>query len=119
MAISYKNPRLLAAALIVIIVVIGWLVLKKPGQKALAPTTNNNAQEIIATENPTISTAKSWEGILKLSDNPQKGNLMLQTKERTIYIQTSRDFSTLIDKEVAATYDGSLESFVLGDIKAK
>lgn len=63
--------------------------------------------------------ANIWEGTLKTSDNEAKGNLMLQTKERVIYIKTSRDFSDLLDKEVAVTYQGGFEEFILGDIKAK
>ncbi len=117
----YKNPRWQAAALIVVIIIIGWFVLKKPGQKAIAPTTNNNNQQTQNEEQAAIISpeTKTWEGILKLSNNPQKGNLMLETKEQTIYIKTARDFSQLAGKEVTVSYEGTLESFVLGDIIAK
>jgi len=114
----YKNPRFQAMAIIVVIIIVGWLVLKNPSQKAVAPTINNN-QEISAPQNSTQDVANSWEGALKLSNNPQKGNLMLKTQEYTIYIKTNRDFSSLVDKEVVVTYEGDLESFRLGDIKAK
>ncbi|MCL5775041.1 MAG: hypothetical protein M1333_02400 [Patescibacteria group bacterium] len=60
-----------------------------------------------------------WEGVLKISDDSKRGNLMLIMQERKIYIFTSRDFTNLIEKNVAVTYEGTLDSFVLGDINEK
>ncbi len=61
----------------------------------------------------------TWTGTLKLSDNQKKGTLMLVMEKQTIYINTSRDYSQLIGKNVKVTYEGTLDSFVLGDIVQK
>lgn len=119
----YKNPRVQAAGLIIAIVIIGWFVFKNP-KTDLKEKSSNNAPEIElqnpdSQTTPNISNLSYWEGILKQSDNNQKGNLMLVTKERTIYVKTNRDFNALINKEVTITYEGTLDSFRLGEIKAK
>jgi hypothetical protein len=50
-------------------------------------------------------------GTLRASDNPAKGNLMLDSSQGKIYISTGRDFSSLLDKEVTLNAQGSLNSF--------
>ena len=67
----------------------------------------------------TLVSANTWMGTLKTSDNSKKGNLMLMTDTHTIYINTSRDYSALLDKKVNVTFVGSLDSFTLGDITAQ
>jgi hypothetical protein len=118
----YKNPRIQAAGLIVVLALVGWLVFKQP-KTAISPKPSNGTPD---TETQSQDSQKipnqnlaEWEGILKLSNNIQKGNLMLATKERTIYLKTNRDFSALINKEVVVTYEGSLDSFRLGEIVEK
>jgi hypothetical protein len=61
------------------------------------------------------------EGELKVSTDKRRGNLMLlmNDSDRIIYLNTSRDFSTLIGKQVSVTIEGSLDDFRLVDIKAK
>lgn len=59
------------------------------------------------------------KGELKASDNSVRGNLMLETDHTKIYLRTSRDFSALIGKKVEVTIKGTLDSFVLVDIKEK
>ena len=63
----------------------------------------------------------SLSGQLQKSNDSRKGNLMLKLadSERTIYLNTSRDFSSLVGKDVVVTIDGSLDDFRLVDIKAK
>ncbi len=60
----------------------------------------------------------TWTGTLKMSDNAKKGSLMLVTGDHTVYINTSRDFSALVGKKVNVAYQGTLDSFTLGDISA-
>jgi len=117
----YKNPRIQAAALIIVLVVVGWLAFKKPVEKAnnTTPLEQTQQQQAEPVKNTTISSPNTWEGVLKASNNSQKGNLMLETKERTIYLKTSRDFSQLLGKDVVVGYEGTLDSFALGDITAK
>ena len=44
---------------------------------------------------------------------------MLVTGSHTIYINTSRDYSSLIGSQVNVTYNGTLDSFGLVEITAK
>ncbi|MCX6797047.1 MAG: hypothetical protein NTX98_01025 [Candidatus Doudnabacteria bacterium] len=118
----YKNPRVQAAGLIVVLAVIGWLVFKQPKTEVDSKPSNSapnaETQNQSSQKNPDQNLAQ-WEGVLKLSNNNQKGNLMLVTKERIIYLKTNRDFSALVNKEVVVTYEGTLDSFRLGEINAK
>jgi hypothetical protein len=59
------------------------------------------------------------EGELKESNDKRRGNLMLMLKDsdRIIYLNTSRDFSQFIGKQVSVSIEGSLDDFRLLDIK--
>jgi len=57
------------------------------------------------------------EGVLWLSDNETKGNLMLVTADTTTYIRTSRDFSGLVGRHVVVSVNGTLENFTLLNIE--
>jgi hypothetical protein len=61
------------------------------------------------------------EGELKVSTDKKRGNymLLLNDSDRIIYLNTSRDFSSLVGKQVLISIDGSLDDFRLIDIKAK
>lgn len=112
-----KNPRFWTGVIVVIILVtIITQSNKKEEQKPAEEITNNQNSELQEPPKTTLSNPNAWEGILKTSDSLAKGNLMLVTKEKTIYIKTSRDFSTLLDKKVSVTYEGTLDAFRLGDI---
>jgi len=118
----YKNPRVQAAGLIVVLAVVGWLVFKQP-KTAISPKPSNDTPNAETqnqdSQKKTAESLSQWEGILKQSNNIQKGNLMLVTKERIIYLKTNRDFSALVNKEVVVTYEGTLDSFRLGEITEK
>lgn len=125
-----NNGRYIAAGILVAVILIGWWTNKKPNTQNLSPETglkieeqNQNGENpvkvIESTSDGSTQETNKWEGMLKTSDNSAKGNLMLVNKDHTIYLRTSRDFSSLIDKNVEVTYQGSLESFKLGEIKAK
>jgi len=60
-----------------------------------------------------------WLGELRISNDKSRGNLMLmlEDSDRIIYINTSRDYNSLMGKSVAVTYEGSLDSFTLIDIQ--
>lgn len=116
--------------IILVIVALSWLIFKKPasdsqqnsnqqpsGQEQQNNEDNNQTQNA-QTPKP-IESGTFWEGTLTLSDNTVKGNYALVTKDRKIYIKTSRDYSSLVNKEVKVTYEGTLEVFRLGDIVAK
>ncbi len=53
-------------------------------------------------------------GTLRASDAPEKGNLMIEgTSAGKVYLQTIRDYTALLDKEVDLEADGTIQSFVL------
>lgn len=53
----------------------------------------------------------SATGKLKVSDNLEKGNLMLESNRGTVYIQTGRDYSAWIEKDVTLNAEGDINSF--------
>lgn len=66
------------------------------------------------------------QGVLKISDDTAKGNLMLvQTdvtdaktgKNITIYLQTKRDFTAYLNKKVEASIQGAPGQFILDNVK--
>jgi hypothetical protein len=61
------------------------------------------------------------KGQLQVSNDKRRGNLMLllDDSDRIIYLNTSRDFSSLIGKEVVVSIEGSLDDFRLLDIQAQ
>lgn len=61
----------------------------------------------------------SLRGELNASNDKNRGNLMLllADSDRIIYLNTSRDYSALIGKNVVVMIDGSMDDFLLVDIK--
>ncbi|MBI5530672.1 MAG: hypothetical protein HY918_04190 [Candidatus Doudnabacteria bacterium] len=116
---NIKNQQLYGWIGVAVIVIAAlWLSLSKKADKQPAQQQQNQNQQ--QTVQPTDSTpsAKSdvWTGTLQKSDNAAKGNLLLVTSERNIYIRSNRDFSSLIGKKVRVSYEGTWQNFVLGDI---
>lgn len=120
------NKKYVSIAIILIgAAVAGWLLLSRTSEQPAEPTSATGNQNLPADEgekaNATAPAAKgsTLEGVLKASNSPKKGNLMIETQGKTIYIFTSRDYSSLIGKQVVVTYDGTMEDFRLGDIMEK
>ena len=111
-----------AGAVIVIILIVLAVRAKHEAPKSEGQTQNDIApvsdQMQQASQTPEMQ-SNTWEGTLQTSNNPAKGNLMLVTDKTTIYINTSRDFSELTGKKVQVSYEGTLDSFTLGDITAE
>jgi hypothetical protein len=119
-----KKKFYLNIAIVAIVVLVGFLVFKKTTNHQTKESTNpesqqNKAGKLTPLPRTPLPDGPAWEGVLKVSDNLKKGNLMLITEQRTIYLFTSRDFSNLLDKQVKVIYQGSLENFTLLDIAAK
>lgn len=57
-------------------------------------------------------------GKLTPTDNPTKGNYMVQSDKGVVYVNTKRDFSSLVGQSVTLTADGTMTAFTLMDIKA-
>jgi PBP1b-binding outer membrane lipoprotein LpoB len=81
-----------------------------------SPSNNNTTQNPTPPSNNTNST---WQGVLKTSDNSVRGNYMLILDKSLVYINTQRDYSALVGKQVNVKYSGSLENFKLEDITLK
>ncbi len=80
----------------------------------------NNQQQNVDSDNDSIieEIPNTLEGELLNSNDKRRGNLMLLLKDsdRIIYLNTSRDFSSLIGKQVSVSIEGSLDDFRLLDI---
>lgn len=119
----FKNNKTVVIAAIVIIILIGFSLRNKNNQPATLGNpqagqeeNTNTEQEITAAQKPLGELP--WTGVLKASQEPEKGNLVLISGNHEIYIRTSRDFSGLIDKTVLVSGSGDINSFQLGDITA-
>lgn len=117
----------IAVVIIVIALVAGIQYYKNRGSsdEKAAEQIQNGQSGTVENQGETESVPKAgtledqFTGTLKISDNLKRGNLMLITEERTIYLFTSRDYSALLDKAVRVEVEGTLENFRLVDIAAK
>ncbi|MBI3232394.1 MAG: hypothetical protein HYZ51_04955 [Candidatus Doudnabacteria bacterium] len=113
-----------AAAVIAIVLIVAGIQYFKNQKPARENTNQNidteqNGQAQIKSEGKTPATVNSFEGVLHISDNLKRGNLMLKTSSHVIYLFTSRDYSSLFGKQVKVEIEGGLDNFKLVDIKAK
>ncbi len=99
----------------IVIVLVGlWLIKKdRPNQPSTTSAPTNPQVETIK------PTTQELTGVLKISNHSQRGNLMLETAEQTIYLFTTRDYSKLLNTPVVLKINGTLENFSLIDIFAK
>lgn len=85
----------------------------------IAPTVTGGNQQQSAADGEKMPPDELW-GKLSVSDNMEKGNLMLEMDSgRTVYLNTTRDFSGLVGKQVRVKISGDQTSFSLLDIKEK
>ena len=105
----------------ILVILLAAFLVYKINHKKEAPIEEQKQNTIPTQAELNIPKTQSaiWEGILKISDDSKRGNLMLIAQERKIYIFTSRDFTNLLNKNVTVTYQGNLDNFVLGDINEK
>ena len=120
-----KNQQYYGAlAALIVIVAIVWFAKSKRSASDTQTSDNQPKQTEQTlqekTTTPTSITGNNsesvWTGKLMASDNSKKGNLMLVTKDHTIYIKTNRDYSSLEGNNVRVSYQGTADSFTLGDI---
>ncbi len=81
--------------------------------------TSTNKPESIKTENTSTTGNLIREGVLLTSDDSKQGNYMVKTQNSVFYIRTSRDFNSLLNKEVKMVANGTVEKFSLVDIVVK
>ena len=102
--------------IVVIILAGGWFLWKNGGWGSPV----NEAGEQGITQNEVVQGGtNSLQGILRVSDNLARGNLMLVSGEDIKYISTVRDFNSLVGKEVEVRIENMTEGFKLLDIAAK
>ncbi len=120
-----RDQQTYALAGVIILIVAGiWLFRTKSTKNEVGEKNTQNQQtteqnQPVTSSNSQSQAASTWTGTLKVSDTKVKGNLMLVTADHTVYLRTSRDFSSLVGKEVVVSYTGSLENFSLNNIVAK
>ena len=78
------------------------------------PSTNQNQTTLPSSpqSQPIEGNKINAVGTLRGSDDLNRGNLMVETSSGKIYVQTKRDFSSKIGKEVILSATGSMKSFV-------
>ena len=69
------------------------------------------------TNDVTAENIDTLEGVLWSSDNETRGNLILVNQYATIYLKTSREFGSLVGKNVIVSVDGTLDNFTLLNIE--
>lgn len=114
-----KTSYVLLAAAALVILGFLWRYESHAPSPSDSPQTTEENQNTSNNPVPQKPSGNFWEGTLEKSNNQTKGNLMLNTGKGLIYINTSRDYSDLLGKQVRVNYEGNLENFVLGDIVAK
>lgn len=113
-----NNKIIVSIVVIVILVVAGIMIFNKNDQDEEQAKFHENINSEEQKPNDTVK-GNVLEGTLKTSNDPARGNLMLEllNSDQVIYLRTSRDFSSLIGKDVAVTIDGTMEKFSLIDIQ--
>lgn len=77
------------------------------------PGTTPNGQDTETQDNGQVQGEGNiaTKGTLRESDDAARGNLMVESSSGKVYVSTSRDFSSLVGKEVTLNAEGSLNSF--------
>ncbi|HLC44960.1 MAG: hypothetical protein A2722_02035 [Candidatus Doudnabacteria bacterium RIFCSPHIGHO2_01_FULL_50_11] len=108
--ILYSGGFVFAAILIGV-----WIAnLKSP--KPL-PTQGSTEPSFVDDTQSSLGETIELDGFLRDSDDIEKGNLMLVAKYKTLYLNTVRDYSSMVGSDVVVTIEGTEENFRLIDIK--
>lgn len=124
-----NNKTYQSLGILVLLIFTAWLFAKNPFQSFPNHTPAGNQPPGNSSSTPpdfktqdgdqTQTGTQTVEGVLKISNDLKRGNLMLTTDNVTIYLFTSRDFSSLLDQRVIVSYKGSLDNFTLQNIVQK
>lgn len=109
-----KKNRIYIILTGVVAITLIWL---SQSNKNRAPEIQLPLGEELTDNNIAVEKVGTLEGVLWLSDNEVRGNLMLVNQYAIIYLKTSRDFSDLVGKYVIASVDGTLDNFALLNIE--
>jgi hypothetical protein len=119
-----KHTNILGGVLVLAALVAGIWYAKSGNKPADVSPINITADQPATEQEKAQQTSQptkgnTMEGVLKASNDSIKGNLMLETNGKTLYIFTSRNYSHLLGKTVIVEYDGTMEDFRLGNIQEK
>lgn len=111
-----KNKYLIGAIAAVVVLAAIIAIVKYSGQK---PETNPENNAASGKTLPLETGQNQLFGELQKADDIESGNLMLITADSKLYLNTTRDFNSLVGKQVVVTIDGDSRNFRLIDIKEK
>ena len=104
--------------LLIIGIVAALIANKNKLQSEVSDQKRENQQNSSAKVDP-MTNNDMLSGMLRKSDNLNRGSLMLVMPDHVVYLTTSRDFSSLVDQAVNVEIDGDFNNFRLLDITAK
>lgn len=90
----------------------------KPAEGSAMKDTSKPATPTSATSGEAMTGNLTVTGKLSATDNTSKGNYMVASDKGMVYVNTQRDFSSLVGQNVTLTADGTMTAFTLMDIKA-
>jgi hypothetical protein len=121
MKINKKTAYQITAAALVILIA-GFFIFRTSKNQPAKEENKQEGQNIQASPSAPVISEKNQNvlsGTLKISDNLKRGNLMLISGDHAYYIYTSRDYSSLLDKQVKVSFKGTLDNFSLDNITSK
>ena len=129
-----NNRNFWIAGGIIVAIIILFAVFRGPGQVPTPPNSNNSSQSGSETSTPSLpnqNTSKPdamtdkndssfiIEGVLAPSNDLSRGNIMITTSDKTLYIFSSRDWSSLYNQQVKINAQGTSKQFQVLDITDK
>ena len=118
-----KNNRAVVILLVIILLIgLGYYTNnnRQANQTKQGDSNSPSSQQNKAITNNEDATSQGGiltrMGTFMRTDNPNKGNFIIQTATSNFYIFTSRDYSSLLGKQVELTANGTTENFTLVDI---
>ncbi len=89
----------------------------KPAEGSAMTNTSKPANPTPTTSGEAMTGNLTVTGKLSTTDNAAKGNYMVASDKGMVYVNTQRDFSSLVGQNVTLTADGTMTAFTLMDIK--
>ena len=121
-----RNLWITGGVIIAVLILITFLRNPHKDQPPVVPSSNNIQTNTSSQPKPNRPQAPHDEqgiftfvGRLEASDDATKGNIQITTKERTIHIRSSRDWSQLYGNDVVVKAEGSTTQFHMVDVTAK
>lgn len=126
-----NNQRTWIIVGVIVAIVVLFFIFRKNNDEKMEYGSNDNKSMEQSTETKSTDTKASstgekmmsgeftLEGTLEMSDNADKGNVKLVTKDKTIYLITKQDYSSLYGKQVVVKAKGTSTQFTFESLTAK